>query len=149
MKEYIYTNSHFGILWKKELKLPDGHLLTTQVSVYGDSKLCWKLSPLYQIKFNWLLKFTKVYFVGLYSFPRNWIVRFRSTYIRELRKLGATVSTAVVIVTARGVIMNKDANLLYSNVGDKVSPQHEHTIYSYLALYKVLETSTGILQTIL
>ena len=38
-------------------------------------------------------------------------------YIRELRKRGATVSTAVVVATARGIIMNKDANLLYSNGG--------------------------------
>ena len=36
-------------------------------------------------------------------------------YIKELRNGGATVSTAVVVATARGIIMNKDANLLYSN----------------------------------
>ena len=34
-----------------------------------------------------------------------------------MRKRGATVSTAVVVSTARGIIMNKDANLLYSNGG--------------------------------
>ena len=38
-------------------------------------------------------------------------------YIRELRKRGATVSTAVVVATAQDIIMNKDANLLYSNGG--------------------------------
>ena len=38
-------------------------------------------------------------------------------YIKELHKRGATVSTAVVVATARGIIMNKDANLLYSNGG--------------------------------
>ena len=38
-------------------------------------------------------------------------------YIKELRKCGASVSTAVVVATARGIIMNKDANLLYSNGG--------------------------------
>jgi len=37
-------------------------------------------------------------------------------YIKELRKCGATVS-AMVVATARGIIMNKDANLLYSNGG--------------------------------
>ena len=35
-------------------------------------------------------------------------------YIRELHKRGATVRTAA---TARGIIMNLDANLLYLNGG--------------------------------
>ena len=39
-------------------------------------------------------------------------------YIRELCKRGATVSKAVVVATAGNIIiMNKDANLLYSNGG--------------------------------
>ena len=38
-------------------------------------------------------------------------------YIRELHKRGATVSNAVVVATARGIIMNKDANLLYLHGG--------------------------------
>ena len=38
-------------------------------------------------------------------------------YIKELRKRGASVSTAVVVATARGIVLNKDANLLYSNGG--------------------------------
>ena len=40
-------------------------------------------------------------------------------YIRELHKHGATVSKAMVVATAGGIIiMNKDANLLYSNGGE-------------------------------
>lgn len=38
-------------------------------------------------------------------------------YIKKLRKHGATVSTAVVVATARGIIMNKNA--VFKWWGDK------------------------------
>ena len=37
--------------------------------------------------------------------------------IKELRRNGASVGTSVVVSTAKGVIMNKNANLLVSNGG--------------------------------
>ena len=37
--------------------------------------------------------------------------------IKELRRNGASAGTSVVVATAQGVIMNKDANLIVSNGG--------------------------------
>ena len=38
-------------------------------------------------------------------------------YLKELRKRGSTINSAIVIATAQGIIMNKDANLLSCNGG--------------------------------
>ena len=37
--------------------------------------------------------------------------------LKELRKRGSTINSAIVIATAQGIIMNKDANLLSCNGG--------------------------------
>ena len=38
-------------------------------------------------------------------------------YIKELRKRGLAINTSIVIASGRGIIMNKDANLLFENGG--------------------------------
>jgi len=38
-------------------------------------------------------------------------------YIKELRKHGLAINTSIVIASGRGIIMNKDANLLFENGG--------------------------------
>ena len=38
-------------------------------------------------------------------------------YIKDLRKRGLAINTSIVIANGRGIIMNKDANLLFENGG--------------------------------
>ena len=50
-----------------------------------------------------------------YSQEKNWIQT--QEYIKEVRRRGLTISTSMVIVSGRGIVMNKDANKLSENGG--------------------------------